>query len=67
MIGFELAEKLTSLPASAILRVFQTLPNAFLRISARGNIEQPLIGLGVLHNDRGVPIHGQHQWTLGLP
>jgi hypothetical protein len=64
--GFKLSEKLSGWPESSILYVFQALTDAFLGIGSRGNVEQALISLGVLHDSRGLPVHRKHHGTLAL-
>jgi hypothetical protein len=50
MGGFKLGKKLTRRAELAASRVLQALTNPFRRIGARCNVEQALIGLGVLHH-----------------
>jgi predicted nucleic acid-binding Zn ribbon protein len=46
--------------------VVQTLTDTFLSIGAGGNVEEALIGLGVLHNGSGFSVHCQHHRTFRL-
>jgi hypothetical protein len=47
--------------------VIQTLADAFRGISLRGNIEQTLIGSGVLYDGGGLPLHREHHGALAFP
>src|SRR5260370_23967064 len=60
MPGFELGEKLPHGPSLSFFRLVQALADAFLRISVGGNVEQALIGFGVLHDGRRLPLHRKH-------
>jgi hypothetical protein len=55
MLGFELGEKLPRWPCPSCFHILQTLTDSFVFIRAGGNIEQALIGLGILHHSRGLP------------
>jgi hypothetical protein len=46
--------------------IVKTLPDAFFRVSTSGNVEQPLIRFGVLHNCCGLSLHSDHNWTFGF-
>jgi hypothetical protein len=56
MGGFKLGEKLPCRAELGTSRVLQVLTNSFRRIGARCDIEQPLIGFGILH-------HGHGRWS----
>jgi hypothetical protein len=43
-------------------RVLQVLTVAFLYVDARGNVEQALIGFGILHDGRRLPFHREHNY-----
>jgi hypothetical protein len=64
MRSFELFKKLFDGPALSLFRIFQTLSDALPSIGARGNIEQPLICLRILHDRRGFALHREDQGTL---
>src|SRR5579864_1214988 len=66
MCGFELAEKVSCWTHPSLLRILKALSDAFLGIGARGNVEQTLIGFGVLHNSRRFALHGEHHWALAF-
>lgn len=51
---------------SAVSGVFKALADAFPRIGGGGDIEQSLVGFGVLHNGRGFSVHRQNDWTFRL-
>ncbi len=54
-------------PASATVGyIIQTLANAFLGIGARGDVEQMLIGLGILHNGGRPPLCCEHDGAFTL-
>ena len=67
MIGFELVKELSRRPGPSLFHVFEPLTDAFLRIGARGDVEQPLIGFRVLYDSRCLAIYGEHQGALGFP
>jgi hypothetical protein len=60
MHGFELVEKLLRGPSFSLFRVLQALTDAFLCINAGRNVEQALIGFGILHDGRCLPPHREH-------
>jgi hypothetical protein len=66
MFGFELAEESSCRPYFPFLRILQALPDTFLYVGARCNVEQSLIGFGVLHNGRSLALHGKHYGALAF-
>ena len=52
MPGFEVREERSGRLQPSHFRVLQALTDAFPRIGAGGNVEEALIGLGVLHDRR---------------
>ena len=64
MPGFKLFKKFLRGPNLSFFRVIQALTDAFLRIDTGGNIEQSLIGLGILDDGRRLPLHGEHHRAL---
>ena len=66
MLGFEAVEKLPRWPDLPLFRVLQPLPDALLLIRAGGNVEQALIGFGVLHDGRDLPFHREHRRALAF-
>jgi len=66
MAPAELSEYLFGRSSPTVGNVVQALPDRFVNISARGDIEQPLILFGVLHDSLGLAVHGQHYGALGF-
>jgi len=64
MRGFKFVEELPRGPCSSFFHILQTLADAFLRVGTGGNVKQALIGLGVLHDGRGLPLHPKHHGRL---
>jgi hypothetical protein len=60
MPGFKHVEELSRRPHSSLPCVLQALPDSFLRIGARRNVEQPLIGLGVLYDGGCLTLDRKH-------
>jgi hypothetical protein len=63
--GFEFIET-ASKPYSTCGRVIEALPNAFGGISHRGDVEQSLVGSGILYNSGSLTIHGENDRALGF-
>ena len=55
MLGFEVREKLPCRPNLPFPDILQALTDAFLCIGAGGDVEQALIGFGILYDGRGFP------------
>jgi hypothetical protein len=51
---------------AAVRNIVQTLADEFFRICAGGNVEQPLVGFGILHDGGRLPLHSEHHGPLGL-
>jgi len=66
MPRFKIFEKLARGANPALFRVLQALTDAFFRVGSGGNIKQSLIGLRVLNDCRGLPLHGEHYRALRL-
>src|SRR5208337_1923690 len=66
MPGFKLSEKLPRWPCPSFFHILQTLAHGFLLIGASGKVEQALIGCGVLHHSRCLPIHRKYHGALAL-
>ena len=64
MLGFEIVEKLSRRPDLSFFRVRQPLTDAFLHIGMGGNIEQALVGFGILHDSRCLSLHRKHHGAL---
>jgi hypothetical protein len=60
MRTFELGEELPCWLHSSISLVLQAPPNAFFSVSLRGNIQQPLGGLGHFQHCRALDIQREH-------
>src|SRR5438270_337210 len=66
MRGFEVLEELPRWPDFSLFRILQALADTLLGVGTGGNVEQSLIGLGVLHDSRGLALHRKHHGALGL-
>jgi hypothetical protein len=66
MRGFELVEKLPRGPSLSSFRTLKALPDAFLGVGMRSNIEQSLIGVGVLHDGGRFPLHCEYHGALAF-
>src|ERR1035437_8701583 len=66
MLNLELVEKLPCRADLSFFCVLQALTDTFLCVGACGNVEQSLIGMGVLHNSRCLPLHRKHHRTLAF-
>jgi hypothetical protein len=61
IFGAYLVEHLARRPGPATYNVVKTLPDALGHAGLGRQIEQLLIGFGVLHHGGGFSIHGQNQ------
>jgi len=66
ILGFKLVEKLSDWSCTAMCYVVEPLANTFLSIGARGNVEQTLIGFGVLHDRCSFAVNREHYRAFGL-
>jgi hypothetical protein len=66
MRGFELVEKFPREPSLSFFRTLKTLPDTFLGVGVSSNIEQSLIGFGVLHDGGCFPLHCEYHGALAL-
>jgi hypothetical protein len=66
MRGFELVEKLPRGPSLSFFRTLKALLDAFLGVGMRSNIEQSLIGFGVLHDGGRFPLHCEYHGALAF-
>src|ERR1700733_11837207 len=66
MLGFKFVKELPRGPCSSFFYVLQTLSDALLCVGTGGNVEQALIGLGILHDGCCLPLHRKHHWALAL-
>ena len=51
---------------ASVSNIIAALPDPFQRISLCRNIEQPLIGGGILHHGRSLAVNREHQVPLGF-
>ena len=65
MRGFEFIEKLPRGPSLSFFPTLKALPDTFLGVGLSSNIEQSLIGFGVLH-DGCFPLHCEYHGTLAF-
>jgi hypothetical protein len=66
MPGFEIREKLFRWPHPAFFCVLQALTDSLPGIGMGRNVEQALIGFGILYDGRCFPLYGQHYGALGF-
>jgi hypothetical protein len=66
MLAANLVKYLYCRARTTVCDVVQTLTDSFPSIGASGNVEETLVGFGVLHNGSGLSIHCQHHRTFGL-
>jgi hypothetical protein len=64
MLGFEIVEKLPRRPDLSFLRVLQPLTDAFLDIGMGSNVEQTLVGFGILYDSRSPSLYRKHHGAL---
>src|SRR5260370_22760321 len=60
-------EHFTCRTGATVRYVFQTLPDAFGGTGVCRQVEQVLVGFGVLYDRGSLPVHRQDNGTLGLP
>jgi len=66
MRGFEFPEKLLGWPGPAFAHVLQSLPDPFLGVSLRREIEQALVRVRILNDCGSLSVHRQHNGALAL-
>jgi hypothetical protein len=66
MRGFELREKFLGVTPLPLLGFEQALANTFTRIGCSGDIEEALIGFGILDDGCGLALNGEHYGPLAL-
>src|SRR5437016_14030961 len=64
MVAAEDFQSFTRRTHTTLLYVFEALPDALKRIGLCGNVEQALIGLGILHDRFRLSIDGKNQRFL---
>src|SRR5579859_4513855 len=66
MVAPEHFERFACRTDAAFLHVVQALTDAFPGVRLRGDIEQALIGFGILHDRFGFSIDGENERFFGL-
>jgi hypothetical protein len=61
-----LVEYFLSRAGATVRHIFKALPDCFMHIGARDNIEKPLIRFRVLHDRFRFALDGQYDWPFGL-
>ena len=57
MFAANLVKDISRRASASVGYIIEPLTDAFLCIGAGGNVEQALIGFGVLHDSRRLPLH----------
>ena len=60
MFATNLVKYLSRRASASVGNVIEPLGDAFLRVGTGCNVKQTLIGLGVLHDSRCLPLHREH-------
>src|SRR5579863_2122458 len=66
MLGAEFFEGLSRGFVSAALQVLHALANAFAGIGAGSDVEEPLVGVGILHDRLGLAVHSYDHRAFAL-
>jgi hypothetical protein len=66
MFATDIVKYLFGGTGAAVGHVIKSLADSFFRIRAGGDIEQALIGFGVLHDGRSLPLHRKHHGPLAF-
>jgi hypothetical protein len=66
MFAANLVKDISRRASASVGYIIETLTDAFLCIGAGGNVEQALIGFGVLHDSRCLSLHSEHHGALAL-
>jgi len=66
MGGFELFKELARRTGPSHPRLLETLPDAFVSIRTRRNVEQALVRRCILHHGCGLAVDGQHDGAFAL-
>src|ERR1700687_5331314 len=66
MSAANLVEYLSCWASTSVGYIIKPLADAFLCVGTGRNVEQVLIGLGVLHDSRCFTLHRKHHWALAL-
>jgi hypothetical protein len=59
-------QRFASRTHAALFQVFEALTDAFEYICLRGDIQEALIGFGILHDGFGLTVDGENEWFFGL-
>ena len=66
MFAANLVKYISRRASASVGYIIEPLTDAFLCIGAGGNVEQALIGFGVLHDSRRLPLYRKHHRALAL-
>ncbi len=66
MPRFKFREEVSGGSELAVFHVFATLADSFPGVGLGGEVEQPLVGGGVLHEGSGLSLNGQHHGTFAF-
>lgn len=66
MLRPELGEEFPDGSHIASAGVFEALPDSFASVRLRGDVEQALIGFGILNHGPSLAFDGEHHGALGL-
>jgi hypothetical protein len=66
MLAANLVEDLPRRASASMGYVIKPLADALVCVGTGRNVEQALIGLGVLHDGGRLPLHRKHHGTLAL-
>jgi hypothetical protein len=64
MFATDVVKYLFGAPGTSVGHVIEPLADSLFQICAGGDIEQTLVGFGVLHDGRRLPLHGEHHRGL---
>jgi hypothetical protein len=66
MRGFEFGEELLGVAPLTLLGLFETLANALACVGESGDIQETLVGLGVLDDGGSFALYGEHHRAFAL-
>jgi len=64
MFASDIVKNLFGGSGASVNHVIKTLADSFLQIRAGGDVQQALVGFGILHDRRCLPLHPKHHGTL---
>jgi hypothetical protein len=67
MPGFEFGEGILDVATLALPGLLQTLSDTLVRVGLGGDVEEPLVGPGILHNRGSLAFNREHHGALALP